>query len=123
MKFSWLVFFVLFIFVGGLHNVLYAAVTPVIESPNLWYSYALQGGLGILSLWVLNQTAQRFPQSVAYAFLTMSLLKIGIYFLFFHPYLKADGELSTIDKLDVLVPYFTALLMETYLGALRLNKI
>ena len=86
-------------------------------------SYIFQAVLGVLSVLALQHTAQRYPNSVAFAFLAASLMKFVFYFLIFHPFLTADGDLSLVEKCDVIVPYLTTLFLETYFGIYRLNKL
>jgi len=41
----------------------------------------------------------------------------------FWPLLKADGEITWLEKTTFLIPYFVALILETYFLVQKLNKL
>ena len=117
------VFSLVFLVAALLQALVYQLLGLSVFNTFLFPSYAMQGILGLFSVWILLRTAQSYQQHVAFVFMGLSFLKFGLYFVFFHPYLKADGILSSIEKIDVILPYFVALALETVLGVQRLNKL
>ena len=117
------IFSLFFLIAALLQFLAYQLLGITISETFVLPSYALQGIMGLLSLWILLRTAQTFQQQVAFIFMGLSFLKFGLYFIFFHPYLKADGLLTFIEKIDVIIPYFMALALETVLGVQRLDKL
>ena len=119
-----LIRFVGFLFLAALlQTASYYFLAISIGETFLIASYIFQAVLGVLSVLAIQHTAQRYPNSVAFAFLGASLMKFVFYFLIFHPFLTADGDLSLVEKCDVIVPYLTTLFLETYFGIYRLNKL
>lgn len=123
MKTKWIFFVLFFVGVGSVHYVVYSIAVPKISSQTLLPSYAIQGFFALLVVGLLYQTVRHYPNALAFIFMGLSLFKIVVFGLFFLPLLKADGSLSTIEKTDVLIPYFTTLFLETYWGMYQLNKL
>jgi hypothetical protein len=46
-----------------------------------------------------------------------SFLKFAVFFIFFSPVFKVDGDISKLEALSFLIPYFSCLLYEAiYVG-------
>lgn len=123
MKTVWFRFISIFVGVGFLHQMSYYLLDPTVKSNTLIPSYIIQGAVGLLVLFLIFSTVKKYSNALAFLFMGLSLVKILLFFLVFLPLLKADGNLSGVEKLDVLVPYFTTLGLEAFFGVKKLNKI
>ena len=119
-----LIRFVGFLFmVALLQTASYYFLAISIKESFLIPSYIFQAVLGASSVLAIQYSGKRYPNSVAFVFLGASLTKFLLYFIIFHPFLTADGQLSYIEKYDVIIPYLTALFLETYFGIHVLLKL
>lgn len=123
MKTIGLKFTMVFVGVGLFHKMLYFILAPTVNTGVMVPSYAIQGAYGLLVLSLLFITVKRYPNALAFVFMGLSVLKILLFFLLFLPILKVDGVITSIEKIDVLIPYLTALILETFFGVKKLNKL
>lgn len=123
MKTIGLQFTMVFVCVGLFHKMLYYILAPTVNTDIMVPSYAIQAAYGLLVLSLLFITVKRYPNALAFVFMGLSVLKILLFFLLFLPILKVDGVITSIEKIDVLIPYLTALILETFFGVKKLNKL
>lgn len=79
--------------------------------------------LTFILLWSLLVAFNRISHYVAWLFLLGSTVKILLFFLFLWPMFQIDGEVSILEKSTGLIPYLTALVLETQILISKLNKI
>ncbi|WP_088340015.1 DUF6168 family protein [Robiginitalea sediminis] len=77
--------------------------------------------LGIVA--ILYGVRKRARYQIGFLFIGGSLLKFAIFFLFFFPAYNADGDLSRAEFLSFFIPYFTALVLETYFTSRMLHNL
>ena len=74
-----------------------------------------------LSLYLLRIKHEHL---LGFIFMGGSLLKFIVFFIFFYPIYREDGEVTRIEATSFLIPYLTSLVVETYyLIRLLNNKI
>ena len=56
---------------------------------------------------------KKYNDQLGFLFMAGSFLKFGVFFIFFSPVLKADGEITRLEFLSFFVPYLVSLLAET----------
>lgn len=86
-------------------------------------AYAGNYAIGCLLLWGLLRALKHNSHLVGWLYLLASSAKFGLFFLLFWPLLKADGEITWLEKTTFLIPYFVALILETYFLVQKLNKL
>lgn len=64
----------------------------------------------------------KLPDQTGFAFLASVFLKIGFFVLIFSPYIYSDNALQIQDKLSIIVPFFTFLLLEAFFSFKLLNE-
>jgi len=67
----------------------------------------------------LSFLKKKYNDQLGFLFMAGSFLKFGVFFIFFSPVLKADGEISRLEFLSFFVPYLVCLAAET-LGIIRI---
>ncbi|WP_152286009.1 hypothetical protein [Flavicella marina] len=57
---------------------------------------------------------RKFNDQLGFLFMAGSLLKFAVFFIFFSPEFRADGEISRLEFLSFFVPYLFCLFLETF---------
>ena len=60
---------------------------------------------------------------LGFLFIAGSFLKFLLFFLFFYPEFKSDGVIDQGEFASFFVPYFLALIVETYFAAVLLKNL
>lgn len=95
---------------------LYFYQSGIAASSNLIFlAYGLNFVAVVLLILVLQQIKTLLKQSLGFAFLFGSFLKIILYFLFFQPAYSADGTVTKLEFFSFFVPYLVCLVGETLL--------
>ena len=63
------------------------------------------------------------PNNLGFIFMMGSLVKFGLFFLFFFPVYKADGEMTSLEFSSFFIPYATSLIIETITLSKLLNNL
>jgi hypothetical protein len=63
------------------------------------------------------------PNNLGFIFMMGSLVKFGLFFLFFFPVYKADGEMSSLEFSSFFIPYAVSLILETMTLSKLLNNL
>ena len=79
--------------------------------------------LTLLLLYGLLIAFKRFSHYVAWLYMLGSAIKFLLFFLLLWPLFQIDGEVSILEKSTFLIPYLTALVLETQILISKLNKI
>ena len=85
-------------------------------------SYIVNCIMAILIYGFLFYFKKKYLDLLGFIFMGGSFLKFGVYFIFFQPYFKADGEVVKLEAISFLAPYLACLLVETYYLIKLLNK-
>ena len=63
------------------------------------------------------------PNNLGFIFMMGSLVKFGLFFLFFFPSYKADGEMTSLEFSSFFIPYAISLILETLTLSKLLNNL
>lgn len=106
----------------GIQYVLQGIWAPGRTTMVLWgYGANLIMAGGIVAL--LFVFRKRFRDQMGFLFMLGSLLKFGIFFLFFYPIYHADGKVDKVEFASFFIPYAIALVLETVYTSRMLQKI
>jgi len=64
---------------------------------------------------------KKYTEQLGFLYLGGSFIKFILFFIFFYPYYKADGQLTTSEFMAFFIPYAISLLFET-LGVIKFLK-
>ena len=56
---------------------------------------------------------KKFRNEIGYLFMGGSFLKFAVFFIFFYPVYKEDGDITRLEFATFFVPYVTCLIIET----------
>jgi hypothetical protein len=108
-----LLLIVLLIPAMALHRLVLGAVNKALALQDYLYAYGLNFLMALIIIVALLNLPERYKNSLGFFFLFGSLFKFIVYFIFFLPYYKLDGELSKVEFLAFFVPYVLCLVIET----------
>ncbi len=86
-------------------------------------SYVINGLLAIVIFYALFLLKHKFKNELGFLFMAGSLLKFVVFFIWFHPIYKQDGNINTLEFFAFFVPYLGSLFIETFSLSKWLNKI
>lgn len=118
-------FFTLLVIVAILFIIHYQLLKGFNINPNEIYivhSYVINFILAFFILTLITIFQKRFFDYLGFIFITGSLLKFGVYFIFLHPKFKADQHITTLEATSFLAPYFICLAIEVYFVSKILNQ-
>jgi len=98
------------------------------------YDYLPYDNLIVLSYWVNALLAAvifivlflfryRLKNYIGFLFIAGSFIKFTLFFIFFYPEYRADGEMDKLEFAAFFVPYLISLLIETIFTAKMLKKL
>lgn len=64
---------------------------------------------------------KKYVEQLGFLYLGGSFVKFILFFIFFYPYYKADGQLTTSEFMAFFIPYVISLIFET-LGVIKFLK-
>ncbi len=109
--------------VFGIHiGILFLLKIPLFEN-KIISAYIVNVILAIVIYIGLIKLKKNNEQILGFIFLIGSFLKFSIFFLYFYPAYKQDGNMSTLEATSFLTPYFMCLTVEIfYLSKLLTSK-
>lgn len=78
----------------------------------------------ILAIFIFSSLCfmkKKFSDQLGFLFMAGSLLKFAVFFIFFSPQFRQDGEISRLEFLSFFVPYLFCLFLETFAVSKILN--
>lgn len=75
--------------------------------------------LAIFIFSILSFLQKKFSDQLGFLFMGGSLLKFAVFFVFFSPQFREDGDISRLEFLSFFIPYLLCLFIET-LGVFRI---
>lgn len=66
---------------------------------------------------------KKFKDQIGFLFMAGSFLKFALFFIFFYPNYKIDGEITSLEFAAFFVPYAISLILETVFIAKLLKDI
>ena len=87
-------------------------------------SYSANYLLAFIIFIALYLLRKKYLDLLGFIFMGGSFLKFGVFFIFFFPVFKQNGEINTLESVSFLLPYITCLILETfYVSRLLNNKL
>lgn len=71
----------------------------------------------------LSFLQKKYNDQLGFLFMAGSLLKFAVFFVFFSPFYRVDGEISRLEFLSFFIPYFVCLSFETMAIVKLLNPV
>ena len=123
-----LVFFlkllVLLTVVFGIHLVVLNYLNTPLFNNLIIASYIVNFILAIIIFVALYKLRKKYLDLLGFIFMGGSMLKFAVFFLFFSPTFKENGNIDGLESASFLAPYVTCLLLETiYVSKLLNNKL
>lgn len=87
-----------------------------------WQAYLFNFIAASVILFFLFSLKPKYQGSLGFIFMGGSLFKFLIFFLFFYPQYKADGEIQTIEFSSFFIPYAICLSIKTFILIRRVNQ-
>ena len=88
----------------------------------LLWSYAVNFLLAATIFSILIFLKKKYTHLLGFVYMGGSMVKFVIFFIFFSPIFKSDGQIDRIEALIFLIPYFISLIFETTYLVRLLNK-
>jgi hypothetical protein len=85
-------------------------------------SYLVNGFLAFIIFAFLYKLRIKYLDLLGFIYMGGSFFKFAVYFIFFNPIFKQNGEVSALEATSFLIPYLLCLLIETYYLIKLLNK-
>ncbi len=87
-----------------------------------WQAYLFNFIVASVILFFLLALPAKHQTNLGFVFMAGSFFKFLIFFLFFYPQYKADGEMQAIEFTSFFVPYAICLSIKTFILIRRLNQ-
>ncbi len=101
-------------------SLLYLIELPLFEN-RIIASYTVNVLLAGIIFAALYLIKKKFKNQIGFLFMGGSFLKFLVFFVFFYPVFKQDGDITNLEFASFFVPYAVCLLLET-LGVIRILK-
>ena len=86
-------------------------------------SYTINTGLAISIFALLFFLKEKHKSQLGFLFMAGSGLKFAVFFIIFYPIYKQDNQMSSLEFLAFLIPYFLCLILETFSLSKLLSKL
>ena len=106
----------------GLQIIVFQKVDLLPEYNLLITSYVLNFILAFLIVAVLSIYIKKLKSYIGFLFMFGSLLKFAVFFVWFYPIFKMNGDINGFEFSIFFIPYFISLLFETYELGKMLNR-
>lgn len=85
-------------------------------------AYAVNYFLALIIFTILYFLRIKYEHILGFVFMAGSLFKFAVFFVFFYPSYRMDGEILRVESTAFLIPYISCLIIETYYLVKLLNK-
>lgn len=102
-----------FLVIFGLHVFVLKQMQYDSNYQLLVYSYIINSLLVIFIVAVISINIQQLKSYIGFLFMFGSLLKFAVFFIWFYPIFKMDGNTNFLEFSIFFVPYMVGLLLET----------
>ncbi len=85
-------------------------------------TYIFHSVASIIVYILIELVAKQLPNQAGYAFLATVFVKMGVFVLIFKSILMDENPLPMSDRLGIVIPYFTFLLVEAIFCGRLLNN-
>jgi hypothetical protein len=112
------------VLVFGIHLFILHSLNQPLFNNLITASYIVNAMMAIIIYGSLVLLRKKYLDVLGFIFMAGSFLKFGVYFIFFYPEFRADGEIIRLEATSFLIPYLACLVIETfYLVKLLNNKV
>ena len=108
--------------VFGIHFIILSYLNVSIYKNLIIPSYIANVVMAIIIYGALFKLRIKYLDILGFIFMAGSFLKFAVFFIFFNPSFKADGNVSSIEATSFLIPYLACLTIETYFLIRLLNN-
>ncbi len=84
-------------------------------------AYLVNFFLAVIIYFTLYKLKKKYLEQLGFIFMFGSMLKFLVFFIFFYPAYKSDGEIQPVEFSTFFIPYAISLIFET-LGVIRFLK-
>lgn len=85
-------------------------------------AYVVNYFLALIIFTILYFLRIKYEHILGFVFMAGSLFKFAVFFVFFYPSYRMDGEILRVESTAFLIPYISCLIIETYYLVKLLNK-
>ena len=119
--------FIVKLFIGllvtlGFHLVVLHFTNNALFENRIILAYSINFLLATLIFFSLYQLRKKYLHILGFIFMAGSMLKFAFFFIFFNPFYKQDGELTSLEATSFLIPYLISLLIEVFFLSKMLNR-
>ncbi len=107
----------------GIHALIRASKELSPFGDLLAWSYLINLVLAFGIVVLIHSLRNRMKTQLGFLFMAGSFVKFLIFFLFFYPSFTADEVINQNEFSSFFVPYFLALIIETYFSAVLLKNL
>lgn len=86
-------------------------------------SYIINLYLVVLIFGILYLLKEKYKNQLGFLFMAGSVIKFAVFFIFFYPFYRQDGDISKLEFAAFFIPYATGLILETVSLSKWLNSI
>jgi len=86
-------------------------------------SYIINLFLVVLIFGILYLLKEKYKNQLGFLFMAGSVIKFAVFFIFFYPFYRQDGDISKLEFAAFFIPYATGLILETVSLSKWLNSI
>ena len=108
--------------VFGIHILILSFLSLPLFENLITEAYTVNYVLALIIFTALYLLKKKYKNTLGFIFMAGSLLKFGVFFIFFYPIYKQNGAITTLETTSFLIPYILCLIMETFFLVKLLNK-
>ena len=113
----------LFLLTFGIHLGILKGLDMTLFAHHIILAYAINLSLVIIIFGILYYLRRKYKEQLGFLFLAGSLLKFAVFFIFFYPVYKSDGDISRAEFASFFTPYVVGLIFETLSLGKWLNSL
>lgn len=114
---------ILLLIVFGIHITALSILDYPLFNDRIIGSYIANAILIIAVFGILYVLKRKYKSQLGFLFMIGSALKFAIFFIFFYPFYKLDGDISRLEFAAFFIPYVTGLVFETISLSKWLNNM
>lgn len=106
-----------------MHLAYLQSTQPIYDVFNLISPYLVNWVLALSITFLLYALRIKQAENLGYIFMLSSLVKFAIFFFWFYPLYKSDGDVTKVEFAQFFIPYIISLTTETVFLINILNKM
>jgi len=109
--------------VASLVFVIHFIINESLEVNQLIFSYSVNVIMAFSVVAILFLLHKKFKDQLGFVFMAASMFKFVVFFLFFYPNYKTQGDLKQVAFLSFFIPYVVCLVTESLILSRFLNGL